>query len=181
MRFFNDGPVSGILFIYLFIRSWSFCISRSMLNVILRSSTGKKSSLYVKNATRIQRLYGFYIPLVTRYRHRLSKYLAMNNIVSALFSGFIVVLFLVNEITPYETGCIMEYSLLLAVLLLCAPPIVVTYIQTSYNGGHPHYWFDLEADFIGPKAQNRKRLLLNEKRNSIIFTPDEFSNKKQQN
>lgn len=119
--------------------------------------------------------------LVTRYRHRLSKYLAINNIVSALFSGFIVVLFLVNELTPYETGCIMEYSFLLAVLLLCVPPIVVSYIQTSYNGGHPHYWFDLEADFIGSKAQNRKRLLLNEKRNSIIFTPDEFSNKKQQN
>ena len=174
MALFNDWSVGGIIFVYSFIRIWSLLVSRGLLNTILRSSTGKKARIYAQKATRIQRLYGTYIPLITSYRHKLSKYLTLNNIVCSNISAIIITLAVVSVIFTNGAKCILGYCSLFTLLFLCIPPIIISYIQTNWNGSHPHYWFDLEQEFIGTKAQTRKRLLLNEKHNSLILTPEEF-------
>ena len=177
MNIFYDCPVNGIISIYLFIRIWSLFVSKRMLNTILRSSTGKKSRIYVQKATRVQRLYGIYIPLVTSYRHQLSKYLAINNVVCASCSAVIITLAIVSVFFTNEARRILEYGSIFTLLFLCIPPIIVSFIQTTWNGGHPHYWFDLEWDFIGVNAKIRRRLLLDEKKKSILLTLEEFSKK----
>ena len=173
---FSDWPTGGILFIWGFIRVWSLCISKGMLNTVLRSSMGKKTKSYKKIATWFQRLYGSYIPLVTSYRHRLSKYLVINNVISAFVSVILALMALSieNSWVADQIRHIFVYGVFVAILFLCMPPIVICFTQTSYNGGHPYYWFDLERDFIGVKARNQKRALLDEKRNSVIMTPDDF-------
>ena len=175
-RVFANWPIGGILFIWGFARVWSLCIARDMLNTILRSGMGKRSKSYKKAATWFQRLYGSYVPRVTRYRHRLSIYLAINNVGSAFVSIFLALMALsiANGWMSNQIRHIFEYSVMAAILFLCMPPVVISFAQTSYSGGHPYYWFDLERDFIGVKAQNQKRALLKEKRSSVILTPDDF-------
>ena len=136
----------------------------------------KKTKSYKKIATWFQRLYGSYIPLFTSYRHRLSKYLAINNVISAFVSVILALMALSIEKSwvSDQIRHIFECGAFVAILFLCIPPIVISFTQTSYNGGHPYYWFDLERDFIGVKAREQKRALLNEKRNSVIMTPDDF-------
>ena len=177
MNKFLDWPVGGILFVYSFIRIWSFLISRGMLKTILRSSVGKKSRIYAQKATQMQRLYGTYIPLITSYRHKLSKYLAINNVVCAGCSVVIIMVAVVSVFSPNGAKYILWYCLLFTLFFLCIPPLIVSFIQTSWNGGHPHYRFDLERDFIGAKAMARRRLLLDEKKKSVLLTEEEFTGK----
>lgn len=178
MNFFHDYPVGSVIFIYSVVRIWSLFVSRRMLNTILRSSAGKKSRCYVQKATYIQRLYGIYIPLVTSYRHKLSKYLAINNVVCASCSVGIVALAVVSAFFTNGARRILEYGSIFTLLFLCTPPLIVSFAQTTWNGGHPHYWFDLESEFIGVNAKVHRRILLDEKKNCILLTPEEFSAKK---
>lgn len=178
INIFYDWPVGSIIAIYLIIRTWSLYVSRQMLNTILRSSVGKKSDTYAQTASRIQRLYGTYIPLVTRYRHILSKYLTLNNLICAACTGIIIVLAVVSSLFTTETRCVLEYFSMFTLFFVCTPPLIISFFQTSWNGGHPHYWFDLEFQFIGINAKRRRRLLLDEKQNSVLLTAEEFIRKR---
>lgn len=177
MNIVNGWSVGGILFVYYFIRAWSYFVSRKMLRTILRSSAGKKSHRYVQKATCIQHFYGIYIPKVTSYRHKLSQYLALNNVVCACCSGIITTLAVISAFFSNGVKCILECFSMFTVLFLCIPTIIISFIQTSWNGGHPHYCFDLEADFISASAKVHRKLLLDEKRNSILLSPEEFNTK----
>ena len=174
INLFHEWPVGSIIFIYMVIRTWSFFVTSRMLNTILRSSVGKKSDSYTQTAPLIQRLYGTYIPLVTSYRHMLSKYLALNNLICAGCTGVIIVMAVISIFLSIEFRCILEYCSMFAIISVCIPPIIVSFFQTSWIGGHPHYWFDLESQFIGVNAKRHKRLLLDEKQNSVLLTPEEY-------
>lgn len=69
---------------------------------------------------------------------------------------------------------ILAYGVIVSIVLMCFPPIVISFAQTTYNNGHPQYKYDLEADFIGAKAKERKRKLLKEKRNGIIAAQEDI-------
>jgi len=175
LTFFHDLPLESILCLYAAVRLMSLYAARDMLKTVLCSATGKKYRAYIGNATLFQRLYCTHVPRITGYQHGLSKYLAANNVISAALTGMIVVLAAVSSFSPSWIRHALKFAALLATLILCIPPFVLSYLLTSYNGGHPHYWFDLQADFIGRKAQYRRRRLLSEKKKSILMTPDEFA------
>lgn len=175
LTFFRDWPLGSILSLYAVVRLMSLYAARDMLKTILRSATGKKYRAYIGNATPIQRIYCTHVPRITAYQHGLSKYLAANNVISAALTGMIAVLAAASSFGPVWIRHALEHTALLAMLSLHIPPIVLSFLLTSYNGGHPHYRFDLQADFIGRKAQHRKRLLLSEKKKSILMTPEAFA------
>ena len=167
-------PAGVYVFIYVYVRAWSFFITARMLRIILRSGTGKKSKLYRKSASPVQRMYGTYIPKVTGYRHRFSKYLAWNNAVAGVESVIIIALYFMTISSIVWMKSILAYGVIVSIVLMCFPPIVISFAQTTYNNGHPQYKFDLEADFIGVRAKQRKRKLLKEKRNGIIAAQEDI-------
>lgn len=165
----------SIVLLFVWADIWAMFLTSRMLNALFQSAVGKRRHQYLSLCTWFQRLTKTYIPLITSYRHKLSRYLTFNNILIWICTLGMVALTVARRFyaTLLETAiCIYATVGMICIFL---PPIVLSFILTRYRGGHPHYEFDLDADFINGDARNEKKKLLHDAKNSLLLTPEEFA------
>ena len=168
-------PIVTIAIFFACVGAWAEFLMVDMLNALFRSAVGKRRGQYLSSCTRLQRVFRTYILKITAYRRRLSRYLVFNRLTAWIGAAGMVLLLGIDKLVPgFPENLIRAYAAAV-VAAIFLPPIVLSFVLTRYRGGHPHYEFDLSADFIGPSGIETRRELLRDKKKGLLLTPEQFA------
>ena len=168
-------PIVSIAIFFACVGAWAEFLMVDMLNALFRSAVGKRRGQYLSSCTRFQRVFRTYIPKITAYRRRISRYLVLNHLAAWIGAAGMVLLLGIDKLVPgFPENLIRAYAAAV-VAAIFLPPIVLSFVLTRYRGGHPCYEFDLSADFIGPSGMEARRELLRDKKKGLLLTPEQFA------
>ena len=173
--FFAEWKLEGWVIVYVWTSIWSIYFTLDMLNVLFRSAVGKRREQYIASCTMMQRISMTYIPKVTSYHLKLSRYLIYNYIAIWITSAIMIALLVVWRIVPVYFQFLIKCYMALIIVVIFIPPYIISFILTRYRGGHPCYEFDLDTKFVKTKQKLKKQKLMHEKKNSLLLTPEEFA------
>ena len=104
-------PIVSIAIFFACVGAWAEFLMVDMLNALFRSAVGKRRGQYLSSCTRLQCVFRTYIPKITAYRRRLSRYLVFNRLAARigaagmlLLLGIVLVHFGKQQLDVFRTG-----------------------------------------------------------------------------